>query len=56
VPKGVDNQVVFDGTKSGLNASIWVPHFPLPTMNSLLRNVDIHTHMSDFDIGEFYAS
>ena len=57
VPKGIDDiRVVFDGTKSGLNACIWVPRFPLPTVNSLLRAVEPSTHMSDFDIGECFLN
>jgi hypothetical protein len=37
VPKGLDDiRMVYDGTKSGLNDVIWVPRFPLPTVDTLL--------------------
>jgi hypothetical protein len=55
VPKGVnDIRVVFDGTKSGLNKCIWVPRFPLPTVETLLRAVEPDIFMGDFDIGECF--
>jgi hypothetical protein len=55
VPKGADDiRVVFDGTKSGLNECIWVPRFPLPTVETLLRAVGPDTYMGDFDIGECF--
>lgn len=56
VPKGDgDIRLVFDGTKSGLNASLWAPSFVLPTINSLLHAVEPGTWMADIDVGEqFY--
>jgi hypothetical protein len=56
VPKGDgDIRLVFDGTKSGLNACLWAPSFILPTVTSLLYAVEPGTWMSDIDIGEqFY--
>ena len=57
VPKGIDDiRMVYDGTKSGLNASIWVPSFSLPTVNTMLRAVDFGTFMSDFDIGDCFLN
>lgn len=57
VPKGDDDiRMVYDGTKSGLNASIWVPRFPLPTVNTMLRAVTFGTVMSDFDIGDCFLN
>eukprot|EP00980_Cylindrotheca_fusiformis_P026387 scaffold16048_cov85-Cylindrotheca_fusiformis.AAC.1 len=57
VPKGEDDiRMVYDGTKSGLNAAIWVPRFSLPTVNSMLRAVDSQTFMADFDIGECFLN
>jgi hypothetical protein len=36
VPKGeLDIRMVFDGTSSGLNDSIWIPGFGLPTVQTL---------------------
>ena len=41
VPKGeTDICLVFDGTKSGLNAAIWAPTFTLPTVDSLLPCIE----------------
>jgi hypothetical protein len=41
VLKGVmDIPMVYDGTKLGLNDNIWVPRFPLPTINTHLRAAD----------------
>jgi len=55
VPKGDgDVRVVFDGTRSGLNDSLWAPPFVLPTISSLLRAVEPGTWMSDIDIGEMF--
>jgi hypothetical protein len=57
VPKGMDDiRMVYDGTKSGLNDVIWVPRFPLPTVDTLLRAVDVGTYMSDMDIGEMFLN
>ena len=57
VPKGVEDiRMVYDGTKSGLNDNIWVPRFPLPTINTHLRAVDGDTYMSDMDIGEMFLN
>ncbi|CAJ1957005.1 unnamed protein product [Cylindrotheca closterium] len=37
VEKGLhDIQMVYDGTKSGLNDALWVPSFWLPTINTML--------------------
>jgi hypothetical protein len=37
VSKGTEDvQMVYDGFKLGLNDAIWVPRFPLPTMNRML--------------------
>ena len=57
VPKGEDDiRMVYDGTKSGLNDSIWVPSFPLPTVDTMLRAVTYDTVMSDFDIGDCFLN
>lgn len=55
VPKGDgDVRVVFDGTKSGLNASIWSPSFGLPSSSSLLATLEPGTWMADIDVGEMF--
>jgi hypothetical protein len=57
VPKGVnDIRMVYDGTKSGLNAALWAPWFPLPTVDSLLQSVGPGTYMSDNDVGEMFLN
>jgi hypothetical protein len=48
--------MVYDGTSSGLNDAIWVPRFPLPTVNTMLRAVDVHSFMGDLDIGETFVN
>jgi hypothetical protein len=55
VPKGFDDiRMVYDGTKSGLNAALWAPWFPLPTVDSLLGSVGPGTYMSNNDVGEIF--
>jgi hypothetical protein len=55
VPKGDDDvRMVYNGTVSGLNDSIWVPRFLLPTVETHLRAVDEGTHMADVDVGECF--
>lgn len=57
VPKGEDDiRMVYDGTASGLNASLWAPWFPLPTVESLLRAVEPGTFMCDADVGEMFLN
>ena len=57
VKKGDDDiRMVYDATKSGLNESIWVPGFPLPTIESHLRAVEEGTFMCDLDIGEMFLN
>jgi hypothetical protein len=48
--------MVYDGTKSGLNDSIWVPSFFMPTMASHLRAVTEGTYMCNVDIGEMFLN
>ena len=57
VPKGEsDIRMVYDGTKCGLNGSVWVPTFFMPTLTSHLRAVVEGTHMCDVDIGEMFLN
>jgi hypothetical protein len=57
VPKGDDDiRLVYDGSVSGLNTSIWVPRFFLPTIRTPLRAVDEGTYMADIDIGEMFLN
>jgi hypothetical protein len=57
VPKGDDDvRMVYNGTVSGVNDCIWVPHFILPTLETHLRAVDEYTHMADADVGEYFLN
>jgi hypothetical protein len=48
--------MVYDASVSGLNDSIWVPRFPLPTIQTHLRAVEEGTWMADLDIGEMFLN
>jgi len=57
VPKGEsDIHMVYNGTKSGLNNSLWVPWVPLATIETHLRAVLPSTFMADLDIGEMFLN
>jgi hypothetical protein len=57
VPKGdEDIRMVYNGTSSGLNDVLWVPSFPLPTVDTLLRSVHPGTWMADTDLGEMFLN
>jgi hypothetical protein len=57
VPKGpTDIRMVYDGTKSGLNATLWAPWFPLPTVETHLRATLPGYFMADVDIGEMFLN
>ena len=57
VPKGEgDIRMVYDLTKCGLNAVIWVPSFSLPDVDSLLDLVEECSWMADIDIGEMFLN
>jgi hypothetical protein len=57
VPKGpTDIRLVYNGTSSGLNDVLWVPSFPLPTVNGLLRCVHPGSWMADTDLGEMFLN
>jgi hypothetical protein len=46
--------MVYDGTKSGLNGSIWAPWFALPTIETHLHFVGPDSFMGDMDIGDMF--
>jgi hypothetical protein len=57
VSKGeFDIRMVYNGTSSGLNDWLWVPLFPLPTITTLARAVEVDTHMGDLDVGEMFLN
>ncbi|KAL7559822.1 hypothetical protein ACA910_003985 [Epithemia clementina (nom. ined.)] len=57
VPKGdADIRMVYDGTKSGLNAALFAPWFSLATVDTMLRSVDQNTWSADNDFGEMFLN
>jgi hypothetical protein len=48
--------MVYDGTASGFNASVYVPTFGLPTVEMLLRGTGPNTWMVDLDIGDMFLN
>ncbi|KAL7574179.1 hypothetical protein ACA910_014856 [Epithemia clementina (nom. ined.)] len=46
--------MVYDGTKSGLNAALFAPWFSLATVNTMLRSVYHDTGSADNDFGEMF--
>ncbi len=57
VPKGTDDiRMVYDAMHSGSNASLWAPYFGLPSVESLLREVNPTTWMGVVDIGEMFLN
>ena len=51
-----DVRPVYEGSVSGLNESIWMPLFALPTISSHLRQVEAGTFMCDLDVGEMFLN
>ena len=57
VAKGDDDiRLVYDGTKSGLNACVWAPNFFLPSVDSMLMNMNVHTWCADLDLSEMFLN
>ena len=48
--------MVYDGTASGFNDSVYVPTFGLPTIETLLRGTGPNTWMVDLDIGDMFLN
>ncbi len=48
--------MVYDGTKSGLSDALWVPWFPLPTIDTHLRAVLPDTLMADLNISKVFLN
>ena len=45
-------RIVYNGTKSGLNDSVYVPLFSMPMVGIYLQSVKAGTYMSDYDVDE----
>ena len=57
VPKGLaDIIMVYYGTASRFNGFFWLPHFGLPTVDTLLRGTYQSTSMIDLDIGDMFLN
>jgi hypothetical protein len=57
VPKGEsDIRMVYDGSKSGFNDSIWAPWFALPTVETMTRTVVPDGWCGDRDFGEMFLN
>ena len=57
VPKGQEDiRLVYDGTKSGLNAAVWAPNFFMPSPDSALMWVDSLFWFADLDLGEMFLN
>ena len=55
VPKGdTDVRIVFDGTSSGLNETLWSPNFYLPSARNASELLTFDSWMSDSDFAEFF--
>ena len=51
-----DVRPIYDGSISGLNESIWMPCFALPTIQTHLRQIEAGTYMCDLDVGEMFLN
>jgi hypothetical protein len=57
VPKGLDDlQMVYDGSNSGLNDSLWAPWFSLPTVETMTRALLPGYWCADNDYGEQFLN
>ena len=57
VPKGeTDIRMVYDGSKSGLNESLYSPWFALPTVDTMVRWVVAGSWLADNDYGEQFLN
>lgn len=54
--EALDIRVVWHGSSSGLNQSLWAPNFPLPTTDTALRQVSYLCESADFDMGEMFLN
>jgi hypothetical protein len=51
-----DVRMVYNATKSGLNAALWVPFFTLPSAETLLDLLSSTSWMADLDMGEMFLN
>ena len=57
VEKGTEDiRLVYDGTKSKLNAAVFAPNFYLPFLDSVLMWVNADSWLADLDLGEMFLN
>ena len=57
VAKGEEDiRIVYDGTESGLNESLWSPSFWLPNSLSAVRLLSFYSYLFDSDIEECFLN
>ena len=56
-PKGEDDvRIVYNGTGSSLNDTLWAPHFGLPNVHHTARSLMPGYFQCDLDIGEIFLN
>lgn len=57
VPKGEDDiQMVYDASKSILNAALLAPNFMLPNIDSVLNNATLTSWFGDIELGKMFLN
>ena len=56
-PRGEEDvRIVYNGTGSGLNDTLWAPHFGLPNVRHTARSLMPGYIQCDLDIGEMFLN
>jgi len=57
VPKGEDDiRMVYDASKSLLNAALWAPNFMMPNIDLVLNNATLTSWFGDINLGEMFLN
>jgi hypothetical protein len=51
-----DIRMVYDASKSQLNAALWAPNFMMPNIDSVLNNATLSSWFGDIDLGEMFLN
>ena len=51
-----DIRMVYDASKSLLNAALWAPNFMMPNIDSVLNNATLTSWFGDIDLGEMFLN
>ena len=54
--KGKDIRMLYNGTLSGLNDTLWDPQFTLTKVRIMLRATEVGTYMADMDTDEIFLN